>query len=65
MGFTVSGQSRECIIKIPVGSGGAYTYYENSDEIIPEYVSYWYTSQLGTRYVAIQSNVEDPDNTKL
>ncbi len=44
MGFTVSGQSRECIIKIPVGSSGAYTYYENSDEIIPEYVGYWYAS---------------------
>lgn len=50
IGFTVSGQSRECIAKIPGGNSGAYTYYENADESISEYAGYWYASQLGTRY---------------
>ena len=49
-GFTVSGQSRECVVKIPGGSSGAYTYYENADGTISEYAGYWYASQLGTRY---------------
>ena len=49
-GFTVSGQSRECVVKIPGGSSGAYTYYENADGTISEYAGYWYASQLGSRY---------------
>lgn len=50
VGFTVSGQSRECIAKIFGGSSGAYTYYENADGTISEYAAYWYASELGTRY---------------
>lgn len=49
-GFTVSGQSRECIVRIPGGSSGAYTYYESADGTISQYAAYWYASQLGTRY---------------
>ena len=49
-GFTVSGQSRECVARIPGGSSGAYTYYENADGSISEYAGYWYASQLGTTY---------------
>lgn len=50
VGFTVSGQSRECVVIIPGGSSGAYTYYENADGSISEYAGYWYASQLGSRY---------------
>ena len=49
-GFTVSDQSRECIVRIPGGSSGAYTYYESADGTISEYAGYWYASQLGSRY---------------
>ena len=49
-GFTVSGQSRECVVIIPGGSSGAYTYYENADGSISKYAGYWYASQLGSRY---------------
>lgn len=49
-GYTVSGQSRECVVRIPGGSSGAYTYYENADGSISNYAGYWYASQLGTTY---------------
>lgn len=49
-GYTVSGQSRECVVIIPGGSSGAYTYYENADGSISNYAGYWYASQLGSRY---------------
>ena len=49
-GYTVSGQSRECVARIPGGSSGAYTYYENADGSISNYAGYWYASQLGSTY---------------
>ena len=49
-GYTVSGQSRECVVRIPGGSSGAYTYYESADASISNYAGYWYASQLGTTY---------------
>ena len=50
MGFTETGVSKECIVRIPGGSSGAYTWFENADKSISEYGPYWYASQLGSTY---------------
>lgn len=50
IGFTETGVSKECIVHIPGGSSGAYTWFENADASISDYGPYWYASQLGTTY---------------
>lgn len=68
-GYTVSGESRECIVRIPGGSSGAYTWYENSDKSISNYAGYWYASQLGTTYgpclVVYKSNATAGEKIKV
>ena len=49
-GYTQTGDARECIVHIPGGSSGAYTWFENADESISNYGAYWYASQLGSTY---------------
>lgn len=50
IGFTETGVSKECIVRIPGGGSGNYTWFENSDASISEYGPYWYASQLGSTY---------------
>ena len=59
-GYTETGVARECIVNIPGGSSGGYTWFNNADESISNYGPYWYASQLGSTYapciVAYKSN---------
>ena len=50
IGFSETGVAKECIVRIPGGNSGSYTWFENADESISEYSPYWYASQLGTTY---------------
>lgn len=49
-GYTVSGESRECIANIQGGSSGAYTWFMNADGSVSNNGPYWYASMLGTTY---------------
>ncbi|MCF0227152.1 MAG: hypothetical protein HUK28_07615 [Methanobrevibacter sp.] len=49
-GYTESGSSKECIVRIPGGNTGAYTFFENADASISNYGPYWYSSMIGSNY---------------
>ena len=68
-GYTQTGVAKECIVRIPGGSSGAYTWYENSDKSISNYAGYWYASQLGSTYapcvVVYKSNATAGEKIKV
>lgn len=68
-GYTVSGSSSECVVRIPGGSSGAYTWFENNNGSISNYGPYWYGSMLGNTYapcvVVYNSNMNAGESLRV